>query len=143
MKRLEDIENMSMLDLDRIASDESIKVPATLKHDISVTARALEMASKEEEEDEPKEKTVSHRRYRKILRIISYPAAAVAIITIGMRLSFQDSLTTPKDTFDDPMMAYVQMEQVFGFISEKMNTGIDIADAAEPVIDKTINALIR
>jgi hypothetical protein len=141
MKRLEDIENMSMLDLDRIASDESIKVPATLKHDIAVTARALEMASKEE--DEPKEKTVSHRRYRKILRIISYPAAAVAIITIGMRLSFQDSLTTPKDTFDDPMMAYVQMEQVFGFISEKMNTGIDIADAAEPVIDKTINALIR
>ena len=141
MKRLEDIENMSMLDLDRIASDESIKVPATLKHDIAVTARALEMASKEE--DEPNEKTVSHRRYRKILRIISYPAAAVAIITIGMRLSFQDSLTTPKDTFDDPMMAYVQMEQVFGFISEKMNTGIDIADAAEPVIDKTINALIR
>lgn len=141
MKRLEDIENMSMLDLDRIASDESIKVPATLKHDIAVTARALEMASKEE--DEPKEKTVSHRRYRKILRIISYPAAAVAIITIGMRLSFQDSLATPKDTFDDPMMAYVQMEQVFGFISEKMNTGIDIADAAEPVIDKTINALIR
>ena len=142
MKRLEDIENLSMLELDRIASDESIKVPATLKHDISVTARALEMASKEEY-DESKEKTVSHKRYRKFLRIISYPAAAVAIITIGMRLSFQDSITKPKDTFDDPMMAYVQMEQVFGFISEKMNTGIDLADAAEPVIDKTINALIR
>ena len=139
MKRLEDIENLSMLDLERIASDKSVKVPATLKHDIAVTARALEMASKEEEE--VKENRVSHKRYRKILRIISYPAAAVAIITIGMRLSFQDSIPTPKDTFDDPMMAYVQMEQVFGFISEKMNTGMDIADAAEPVIDKTINAL--
>jgi hypothetical protein len=33
------------------------------------------------------------------------------------------------------------MEQVFGFISEKMNTGLDIAEAVEPVIDKTINAL--
>ena len=141
MKRLEDIENLSMLDLDRIAADESIKVPATLKHDIAVTARALEMASKEG--DEPKQETVSHKRYRKILRMISYPVAAAAVITIGLRLSFQDSITTPKDTFDDPMMAYVQMEQVFGFISEKMNTGIDIADAAEPVIDKTINALIR
>ena len=139
MKRLEDIENLSMLDLDRIASDKSIKVPATLKHDIAVTARALEMASKEEEE--VKETRVSRKRYRKILRMISYPAAAVAIITIGMRLSFQDSIPTPKDTFDDPMLAYVQMEQVFGFISEKMNTGMDIADAAEPVIDKTINAL--
>ena len=141
MKRLEDIENLSMLDLDRIASDKSIKVPSTLKHDITVTARALEMASKDEETQEVKQSRVSHSRYRKILRMISYPAAAVAIITIGMRLSFQDSIPTPKDTFDDPMMAYVQMEQVFGFISEKMNTGMDIADAAEPVIDKTINAL--
>jgi len=137
MKRLEDIENLSILELDKIASDESIKVPAGLKHDITVTARALEMASKEEEEVKP----VSNRRYRKILKMISYPAAAVAIVTIGMRISFQDSIHTPKDTFDDPMMAYVQMEQVFGFISEKMNTGMDIADAAEPVIDKTINAL--
>ena len=138
MKRLEDIENLSILDLEQIASDESVKVPATLKHDIAVTARALEMASKEED---IKENPASHKGYRKILRMISYPAAAVAIITIGMRLSFQDSIPTPKDTFDDPMMAYVQMEQVFGFISEKMNTGMDIADAAEPVIDKTINAL--
>ena len=140
MKRLEDIEKLSMLDLERIASDESIKVPTTLKHDIAVTARALEMASKKEEE-EVKETHVSHKRYRKILRMISYPAAAVAIVTIGMRISFQDTITTPKDTFDDPKMAYAQMEQVFGFISEKMNTGMDIADAAEPVIDKTINAL--
>ena len=138
MKRLEDIENLSMLDLDRIASDESIKVPASLKHDIAVTARALEMSSKE---DEVKETHMHHHRYRKILKMISYPAAAVAVVTIGLHLSFQDSIPTPKDTFDDPKMAYVQMEQVFGFISEKMNTGIDIADAAEPVIDKTINAL--
>ena len=139
MKRLEDIEKLSMLDLDRIASDESIKIPSSLKHDIAVTARALEMSSKEE--DEVKEVKTTHRRYRKILRMISYPAAAVAIVTIGMRLSFQDSIPTHKDTFDDPKMAYIQMEQVFGFISEKMNTGMDIADAAEPVIDKTINAL--
>ena len=138
MKRLEDIENLSMLDLDRIASDKNIKVPASLKHDIAVTARALEMSSKE---DEVKETHMHHHRYRKILKMISYPAAAVAIVTIGMKLSFQDSIPTPKDTFDDPRMAYIQMEQVFGFISEKMNTGMDIADAAEPVIDKTINAL--
>ena len=128
-----------MLDLERIASDESIKVPPTLKHDIAVTARALEMESKEEEEI--KETHVSRKRYRKSLRMISYPAAAVAIVTIGMRISFQDTIPTPKDTFDDPMMAYTQMEQVLGFISEKMNTGMEIADAVEPVIGKTINAL--
>jgi len=139
MKRLEDIENLSMLDLDRIASDKSIKVPSSLKHDITVTARALEMSS--QEEDETRKTYTPHRKYRKILRLISYPAAAVAIVTIGMHLSFQDSNPTPKDTFEDPRMAYIQIEQVLGFISEKMNTGMDIADAAEPVIDKTINAL--
>lgn len=138
MKRLEDIEKLSMLDLDRIASDESIKVPSSLKHDIAVTARALEMSSGV---DEVQADSKPHRKYRKILRMISYPAAAVAIVTIGMRISFQDSITTPKDTFDDPKMAYMQMEQVFGFISEKMNTGLEIADAVEPVIDKTIKAL--
>lgn len=138
MKRLEDIEKLSMLDLDRIASDESIKVPSSLKHDIAVTARALEMSSGE---DEVQADSKPNRKYRKILRMISYPAAAVAIVTIGMRIAFHNSITTPKDTFDDPKMAYMQMEQVFGFISEKMNTGLEIADAAEPVIDKTIKAL--
>lgn len=140
MKRLEDIEKLSIKDLEQIASDESIKVPARLRHDITVTARALEMSSNEEKGLDYSASD-SHRRYRKALRIISYPAAAVAIITIGIRLSFQDSITTPKDTFNDPAMAYAQMEQVLGFISEKMNTGLDIAEAVEPVIDKTINAL--
>ena len=139
MKRLEDIEKLSMLDLERIASDESVKVPDALNHDIAVTARALEISSKED--DKSQENNVFHKRYRKILKMISYPAAAVAIITIGMGISFQDSITTPKDTFDDPKLAYQQMEQVFGFISEKMNAGLAIADAAEPVIDKTLNAL--
>ena len=139
MKRLEDIEKLSMLDLERIASDESVKVPDSLNHDIAVTARALEISSKED--DKSQENNVFHKRYRKILKMISYPAAAVAIITIGMGIFFQDSITTPKDTFDDPKLAYQQMEQVFGFISEKMNAGLAIADAAEPVIDKTINAL--
>jgi hypothetical protein len=139
MKRLEDIEKLSMLDLERIASDESVKVPDSLNHDIAVTARALEISSKED--DKSQENNVFHKRYRKILKMISYPAAAVAIITIGMGISFQDSITTPKDTFDDPKLAYQQMEQVFGFISEKMNAGLAIADAAEPVIDKTLNAL--
>lgn len=139
MKRLKDIEKLSMLDLERIASDESVKVPDSLNHDIAVTARALEISSKED--DKSQENNVFHKRYRKILKMISYPAAAVAIITIGMGISFQDSITTPKDTFDDPKLAYQQMEQVFGFISEKMNAGLAIADAAEPVIDKTLNAL--
>ena len=136
MKKLEDIERLSALDLDRIASDESIRVPETLNRDITITARALEMASKEE--DVTIGNTRPQRRLGKIISLISYPAAAVAVILIGLNLSFGN---TPKDTFDDPLMAYAQMEQVFGFISEKINAGMEIANIAEPVFDKTINAL--
>ena len=134
MKRLKDIENLSAVDLERIASDESIIVPATLKRDIAITARALEMASQQEEQ----EIKVYKMPMKKKASIFSYSAAAVAIIAVGLTLSFHK---TPKDTFEDPMLAYAQMEQVFGFISEKMNTGMDIASAAEPAFDKTINAL--
>ena len=35
------------------------------------------------------------------------------------------SFHEPKDTFDDPMLAYAQLEQTFGFISEKMNIDDD------------------
>ena len=131
MKRLEDIERLSMADLERIAADDSIKVPDTLKRDIAITARALEMAGKEET-------PAKSRATRKWYSLYSYPAAAIAIIAVGLSLTFHG---TPKDTFDDPQMAYIQMEQVFGFISEKMNSGMDIANTAEPVFEKTINVL--
>ncbi len=133
MKKLEELERLDMLDLERIAQDQSIKVPATLKHDIAITARALEMATKEEETSATNRRSFRHR-----IAMFSYPAAAVAVIAVGLTLTFRD---IPKDTFDDPKLAYTQMEQVFGFISEKMNTGIAIADAAEPAFEKTINAL--
>ena len=81
MKKLEDIERLSALDLDRIASDESIRVPETLNRDITITARALEMASKEE--DVTIGNTRPQRRLGKIISLISYPAAAVAVILIG------------------------------------------------------------
>jgi len=137
MKKLEDIERLSALDLDRIASDERIMVPASLKRDIAITARALEMASKEETAPG---KTQARKRLNKVVRLASYSAAAVALVLIGLNISIP-SQDTPEDTFQDPMMAYVQMEQVLGFISEKMSTGMDIANTAEPVFDKTINAL--
>ena len=120
MKGLKEIEKLTELDLERIAQDESIEVPATLKHDISVKARALEMTS--------------HKR----IAMFSYPAAAVAVIAIGMSLTFH---STPKDTYDDPYMAYAQIEEIFEYISDKINVGMDIVNTAQPIIEKTINVL--
>lgn len=132
MKRLDEIEHLSMLELDKIAMDRNIVVPSTLKRDIAVTARALEVTL-------ATESTTTHKEKRwKRLRLAAYPAAAVAVIAIGLGLGFY---SIPKDTFNDPMTAYMQMEQVMDFISQKMNTGLEMAYAAEPVFEKTINAL--
>lgn len=132
MKRLEDIERLSVTDLERIAADDSIKVPETLKRDITRTARALEMLEEETAPAQPKHRTVP------VMRRLFYPAVAAAVAAVAIMFSFNK---TPKDSFDDPMMAYAQIEDVFTFISEKMNTGMEIANSAEPAFEKTINAL--
>lgn len=133
MKRLEDIENLSVTDLERIASDDSIIVPETLKRDIARTARTLEML--EEEESAP---AAVKRRKRPVLLRLAYPAVAAAIAAVALYFSFSGN---PKDSFDDPMMAYAQVEDVFTYITEKMNTGVEIANSAEPAFEKTINVL--
>lgn len=129
MKRFEDFEKLSAADLERIASDESIMAPPTLGHDIECTARTLQILYGQTG-------TASSTPKRRV-RVFSYCAAAAAAIAVVLTLSFHE----PKDTFDDPMLAYAQLEQTFGFISEKMNAGFDIAQTAEPAIKKTINAL--
>jgi len=131
MKRLEDIENLSVTDLERIASDDSITVPETLKRDIARTARTLEML---EEETAP---AAEKPRKRPLIRI-AYPAVAAAVAAVALYFSFSGN---PKDSFDDPMMAYAQVEEVFTYITEKMNTGVEIANSAEPAFEKTINVL--
>lgn len=131
MKHLDDILKMDLEDLEQIAQDKTVMVPPTLKRDIAVTARALEMASAQESADKA-------RAVRKRYTLVSCSAAAIAVIAVALSLSPDN---TPTDTFSDPMMAYAQMEQVFGFISEKMNAGLDIAGQAGPAIEKTIKAL--
>lgn len=41
----------------------------------------------------------------------------------------------PKDTFDDPAMAYAQVEKAFAMISQKMETGLETAQKAEEPIE--------
>lgn len=130
MKRFEDFEKLSAADLERIAEDESIMVPAGLGHDIECTARTLQVLAGQEE-------PVSRHAQNRRMSVFSYGAAAAAAIAMLLTLSLHE----PKDTFDDPMLAYAQLEQTFGFISEKMNAGFDIAQTADPAIEKTINAL--
>lgn len=56
-------------------------------------------------------------------------AAAVAALACFLIIPH-----TPEDTFESPELAYAEVERVFGYISEKIETGAEIAgQAAEPI----------
>ena len=47
----------------------------------------------------------------------------------------------PKDTFDDPRLAYAEVEKVFRTISDKMNEGVALVREAEAAAEIPQNIL--
>ena len=43
----------------------------------------------------------------------------------------------PKDTFDNPYMAYAELEKAFATMSEGIKKGMDMVEASESVIRKS------
>lgn len=123
MKNLKDIENISFEELERIASDESIQVPEGLQASVRATVQAAAAA-----EDARTEKS---RRFAWVPYVSAFAALAIcaAIVVIAPMQS------APKDTFDDPAVAYAELEKTLNYISQKMDKGIQMAEAApqEPI----------
>ncbi|MBO7588397.1 MAG: hypothetical protein J6T18_03115 [Bacteroidaceae bacterium] len=132
MKQIEEIESIGYEELERIASDNAVRVPAGLDGKIVRTAKTLEFMTGTLTCDKP-----SGRKKRRAILIPSAAAAAAAVIAVAFSLSAK----APSDTYDDPAMALAGLEQTFTYISEKLNYGAAIASSAEPVFRKTINVL--
>ena len=47
----------------------------------------------------------------------------------------------PKDTFDDPALAYASLQQTFEYISEKVRFGTGMAEEALPLGEKPLEIL--
>ena len=101
MKTLKDIENITLEDLKDVSMDESITVPENL------SARLIRCAKRE----------VARKRLFTIAA-----AAAVVVLAVGLSLYRNDE---PKDTFDDPYLAYAELERALAMVSEGMQKGID------------------
>lgn len=76
---------------------------------------------------------------RKSLRIISIAAAASLLVGSGFGLAGIND--EPKDTFDDPYLAYAQVEKAFAMMSEGMKKGLDMAEESEAIITRTTEIL--
>ena len=117
MKNLDEITRLSAEDLERISLDESIPVPEELSGKVQEAVRAAGRQA---------------QRRRWILP--SGIAAAVAVlIAVGLTLTRNPE---PKDTFDDPYLAYAEVERVFSKISGAVAYGAEKVNESEQTLDK-------
>ena len=107
MKSIQEISKLSSEDLQRIGADESIAVPG----DLNV-------------------RLPQHRPAR------VWSIAAAAAVVIGLGWFGFDRLTQPKDTFDDPRLAYAAVEQALMKVSESVNAAAGKVAESEMLIDK-------
>ena len=125
MKRIQDIEILQEEDLEMAALGEDITIPAGLEERIKA-AIAVKEAVK------PKAEPV---------RWIPYAALAVAAGFAAVAIIRHNGSGKLQDTFDDPYLAYAQVEATFQKISDKMAIGVDIAAKAEQTAEKPMEII--
>ena len=113
MKTLEEIERLSLEELEQEATRAAAPVPDGLQERLRQTLAARELA------DAARPRPTRWIPYASL----AVAAAAAAIIALPQR--------GPKDTFDDPRLAYAEVEKVFRTISDKMNEGVALVREAE------------
>ena len=128
MKSIEELEKIGWEELEQEALRDPAPVPEGLQQRLAETLTAREIAS----ESTPRPSAARRFSYGSLA-----VAAALAALLVIPRLGARE----PKDTYDDPYLAYAEVERVFQHISDKMATGVDIAREAKPVADKTLNVL--
>ena len=128
MKKIKDIDNMDWEALEKAAETSQAKVPA----DLDSSIKAAILASETLAEKQPAEKRLpAHAFYG-----FAFAAALAAIIAVGV--SRQRPL---QDTFDDPYLAYAEVQKTFRQISNKMNTGLELASEARTTAEKPAEIL--
>ena len=114
MKTIDEISRLSAEDLERISLDESIPVPEELSGRVGAT--------------------LSRARSRSRARwAVPAAAAAAVLVAVGIGLTRNPE---PKDTFDDPYLAYAEVERVFSKISGAVAYGAEKVNESEQTLDK-------
>lgn len=107
MKDIREIEKLSVTDLEKIGADESIPVPK------GWTVRLPERKPK--------------------YLFWSFAAAAALLVHMGYEL---EKARQPKDTFDDPYLAYAAVEAALSRVSGSLNATAGKVAESEALIDK-------
>ena len=108
MKSIKDIENMSLEQLEVVSMDESIAVPE------GFTSRL--------------ENSLEDKKSRvKVVRFVAAAASVAVLAGVGFGIAkWQDE---PKDTYNDPYLAYAELERAFEMISSGINQSLEMANS--------------
>lgn len=113
---MKDIEEMTISELERIASDGQVAIPPDLESSIEELADGLEAVRKLNVKD--KKKTL-------LWTGIAASAAILAGATLGLK-----TLAEPEDTFDDPAVAYAEAQKAMQMIADALDSGAEKANEA-------------
>ena len=117
MKTIDEISRLSAEDLERISLDESIPVPEGLSGKVQDAVRAADRQAK----------------LRRWVLPSGIAATAAVLVAVGLTLTRNPE---PKDTFDDPYLAYAEVEKVFSKISGAVAYGPEKVNESQQTIDK-------
>lgn len=112
MKTIEEIEKLSIEDLERISADESIPVPDGLES-----------------------RVFHHRAGLQAWKPFIGIAASLAILA-GIGLTWYDRSRPLEDTFDDPALAYAAIEDALERMSQNVDVCIKSVEKGRDIILK-------
>lgn len=130
MKELDEIARLAPEELEEMANDTEIAVPADLEERLLGMSAAAEIIEAD-----------GLRRKGRRLAFTAAAASAAVLVTAGLYLTL--SPKAPEDTFDDPYLAYAQVEKTLSYISSCMDRSMEtVQNAGEATIGKS-NLIIK
>lgn len=132
MKSIEDINKISFDDLEHIADGSSIAAPSGLEKKVEDALLASMMIEQ------------AQRKRTLWRKPISY-ALVPGLVALGLALTVllqppEDKLI---DTYDNPQLAYAEVEKTLVYISSCINKGLDIASVAAEEFEEPKKAMDR
>lgn len=127
MKSLKDIENISFEELEAVSLNEDIKVPEGFEQRLESSLDLRFLTDRIVE------------RPRRTMKLLA--AAASVALLIGLGIGTVRWYNEPEDTFDDPYMAYAELEKAFAAISDSVGRGRKMVAESDAIIDRIVSAL--
>ncbi len=116
--------------MNKPASPENTPVPEGFRKDMEAYVLRLDEAERLAAAETP-------RKARPYLRAAAVAASVALVAALGLGL--YNRYTAPKDTFDDPYLAYAAVEDALNRVSEKAGKGLALERESEIRLQETLS----